>query len=62
MDNLKTDDLSQIQALFGAMPQADFPVALLPVRLETRFTTQRGRISCWSASFRIEFIDTHEPN
>ena len=32
--------LNDVQAILGEFPQADLPLALFPVRLETRFTQE----------------------
>ncbi len=54
--------LEEIQKLLGELPSAELPAALFPVRLETRFTTEAGKIYLCVRIYPDDLhLDTHEP-
>ena len=54
--------LNDVQAILGEFPQADLPLALFPVRLETRFTQEAEEFYLCVRIYPDDIhLDSHEP-
>ena len=54
--------LKDVQSILGEFPKADLPLALFPVRLETRFTQEAGEFYLCVRIYPDDIhLDSHEP-